>query len=144
MVLKGIPSNISPELLKVLAEMGHGDEIVIADVNFPGASNAKRLIRQDGNNIPELLDSIMQLFPLDQYEPNVVLMAQEPEDCDMEIPIWLTYEETLVKYDDYKIKWEWRNKFYDRAKKAYAVVTTSEPSLYANIILKKGIIKCKN
>ena len=66
-MLKGIPNIISPELLKILDEMGHGDEIVIGDGNFPAASNAQRLIRSDGHNVPELLDAILQLFPLDKY-----------------------------------------------------------------------------
>ena len=66
-MLKGIPNIISPELLKILDEMGHGDEIVIGDGNFPAASNAKRLIRCDGHNVPELLEAILKLMPLDTY-----------------------------------------------------------------------------
>ena len=78
-MLKGIPSIISPDLMKVLMEMGHGDEIVLADGNFPSASHAQRLIRCDGHGVPELLTAIMQFFPLDTYVDNPVsLMAVVP------------------------------------------------------------------
>ena len=80
-MLKNIPAVLSPELLKILMEMGHGDELVIGDGNFPAASNARRLVRLDGHGVPEILDAILTLFPLDTYvEAPVALMAVTPGD----------------------------------------------------------------
>lgn len=141
-MLKGIPAILTPELLKILMEMGHGDEIVIADGNFPAATCAKRLIRADGHNVPELLDAILKFFPLDQYvkEP-VGLMAVVPGDPTKPV-IWDKYKEIIAKYEpNTKIESIERFAFYDRAKNAFAVIATSEFALYANIILKKGVIK---
>jgi L-fucose mutarotase len=140
-MLKGINAIISPELLKVLCEMGHGDHLVIADGNFPAASNAKRLIRMDGHGVPEVLDAILSLFPLDQYvEKQVSLM----EVCkgDTVVPtIWEKYKEIIEKYEpDAQIEFLERFDYYDEAKKAYAIIATSESAQYANVILKKGCI----
>lgn len=139
-MLKGIPALISPELLKILCEMGHGDEIVIGDGNFPAASCAQRLIRCDGLGVPEILDAVLQLFPLDTYvESPVALMATTKGDPTPEI--WATYEELVNKHNGQtNISQVERFEFYDRTKKAYAVIATSEKALYANIILKKGVI----
>ena len=142
-MLKGIPNIISPELLKILDEMGHADEIVIADGNFPAASIAQRLIRCDGHNVPELLTAILQVCPLDQYDDeNVMLMEVVPGD-PTKPTIWDQYK-TIVQQSGEQFKelaFIERFAFYERAKKAYAVIATSEAALYANIILKKGVIK---
>ena len=87
-MLKGIPGILSPELLKVLMEMGHGDEIVLADGNFPAASIANRLVRCDGHNIPELLDAILKFFPLDPYVDSPVALKQVVPGDPVETPIW--------------------------------------------------------
>jgi L-fucose mutarotase len=140
-MLKGIPSILSPELLKILMEMGHGDEIVIADGNFPAAAVAQRLVRSDGNRVPELLESILKLLPLDKYVQNpVALMARVPGDT-YNPEIWETYR-AICKKQEYFTDFEFveRFAFYERAKKAYAVIATSETALYANIIIKKGVI----
>ena len=80
-MLKGIPPIISPELMKVLLEMGHGDELVFADGNFPAATCARRLVRCDGHNVPEILDAVLKFFPLDTFvEHPVALMAVVPGD----------------------------------------------------------------
>ncbi|MFF2091081.1 RbsD/FucU family protein [Paenibacillus sp. NPDC058174] len=142
-MLIGISKLISPELLKILMEMGHSDEIVIADGNFPGASHAQRLVRADGHNIPELLDAILQLFPLDQYvEKPAALMGVVPGDT-AETPIWAEYGAIIEARTGLKEPFEEveRFAFYERAKKAYAVIATGESALYANLILKKGVIK---
>ena len=98
-MLKGIPSIIPPELLKILMEMGHGDEIVIADGNFPAASIAQRLVRCDGHGVPELLDAILKFFPLDPYvEAPVTLMQVVPGD-PVETPIWNVYKDIVKKYE---------------------------------------------
>lgn len=141
-MLKGIPNIISPELLKILMEMGHGDEIVIADGNFPSANCAKRLIRADGHNVPELLEAILTLFPLDTYsEDPLHLMSIVPGDT-IAPTIWSEYEK-IVKFHFSQFK-KFNNlerfDFYDRAKTSYAVIATSEKSLYANIILTKGVL----
>jgi L-fucose mutarotase len=141
-MLKNIPHLISPELLKILMEMGHGDEIVIGDGNFPAASYASRLIRLDGLHVPEILTAILELFPLDRFEQNAFLMEKVPGDT-VETPIWETYRTIAQKGDSHFKDFGFieRFSFYDRAKKAYAIIATSEPSLYANIILKKGVIE---
>ncbi len=138
-MLKGIPSIISPECLKILMEMGHGDEIVLADGNFPGASHARNLIRADGHGVPELLEAILKLFPLDTYAKPVYLMEKVPGDT-VETPIWDVYREITGKYTSEEPEQIERFAFYERAKKAYAVIMTGESALYANIILKKGVV----
>ena len=140
-MLKGIPSIISPELLKILMEMGHGDELVIGDGNFPAASTANRLVRCDGHGVPELLDAILQLFPLDTFveEPVALMAVVEGHNAPTPV-IWDTYKEIISKHDSAEIEFLERFAFYDRAKKAYAIVATGESAIYANIILKKGII----
>ena len=140
-MLKGIPSILSPELLKVLDEMGHSDEIVIADGNFPGASHAQRLIRLDGHNVPEILNAILQLFPLDRYVPAPVALMEVVKGDPVVPVIWDDYKRIIAAHEDnIQIENIERFAFYERAKKAYAVITTSEKALYANIILKKGVV----
>ncbi|WP_028610231.1 L-fucose mutarotase [Paenibacillus harenae] len=141
-MLIGISKLISPELLKVLSEMGHGDEIVLADGNFPAASHAQRLIRADGHGATELLDAILQLFPLDQYVAKpVVLMQVNPGD-PVQTPIWDEYRAIIKERTGLEESVEEleRFAFYERAKRAYAVIATGESALYANLILKKGVI----
>ena len=144
-MLKGIPKILSPELLKVLAEMGHSDRLVISDCNFPAESMGKDaiVIRMDGHGVPEILDAILQLFPLDSYvDKPVNLMEVMPGDT-VETPIWDTYKEIVTKYDDRgeaavgNIE---RFKFYEEAKKAYCIIATGESALYANIMLQKGVV----
>ncbi len=140
-MLKGISPIISPELLKILMEMGHGDEIVIGDGNFPAASCAQRLVRLDGHGVTEVLDAILALMPLDTYvDLPASLMATTNGDPTPEI--WADYKKVLAKYDEKTDMCELeRFEFYDRAKAAYAVVATGETAVYANIILKKGVVK---
>ena len=141
-MLKNIPSIISPELLKILHEMGHSDEIVIGDGNFPAASNAKRLVRADGHGVPELLDAILQLFPLDTYVDAPVMLMQVTPGDDVDPVIWKEYRKIVDKHQD-NVNFEEieRFKFYERARDAYAIVATGEGALYANVILKKGVVK---
>jgi len=141
-MLKGIPPVISPELIKILMEMGHGDEIVLADGNFPAASCANRLVRCDGHGIPVLLDAVLRLFPLDYAVENpVALMAVTPGN-PYKPDIWDEYVSTIKKYEKTNngIEYMERFSFYERAKKAYAIVATGERARFANMILKKGII----
>ena len=143
-MLKGIPSILSPELLKILMEMGHGDTLCIGDGNFPAASIAKdaKLVRLDGHSVPEILDAILQLFPLDPYvEAPVSLMEVVPGD-PVETPIWDEYAKIVEKHEPgTKIGHIERFAFYDVARKCYAIIATGETALYANIILQKGVVK---
>lgn len=143
-MLKGIPTIISPELMKALMEMGHSDEVVIADGNFPSATCASNyLIRCDGHAVPEVLEAVLKFLPLDTYvEAPIGLMAVVPGD-NVKPVIWKEYKEIISKYESTETKFEYieRFEFYERAKKAYVIIATSEAALYANIILKKGVVK---
>ena len=141
-MLKGINPIISPELLKILMEMGHGDEIVIGDGNFPAASVAKRLVRLDGHGVCDILDAILALMPLDAYvEAPAALMQVTPGDNIVPV-IWEDYKKIIKKYEPVNNKVEEieRFAFYDRAKDAYAVIATGETAIYANIMLQKGVV----
>lgn len=144
-MLKGIPQILSPEFLKVLCEMGHSDRIVIADGNFPAESMGKDaiVIRCDGHGVPELLDAILQVIPLDTYvEKPMNLMEVMPGD-PVKTPIWDTYKEIVAKHDERgaacvgNIE---RFQFYEEAKKAYAIIATGESAVYANVMLQKGVV----
>lgn len=144
-MLIGIPPILSPELLKTLAEMGHSDTIVIADGNFPAETMGKnsRVIRMDGHGVPEILEAILTLFPLDQYiEKPVMLMERVPGD-NADVSIWKKYDEIVANHEKRGTavidKLE-RFAFYEESKKAYAVIATSETSQYANVILQKGCV----
>ena len=144
-MLKGIPSILSPELLKVLCEMGHSDTIVIADGNFPAETMGKDaiVIRADGHGVPEILEAILKVFPLDTYvEKPVSLMQVMPGD-NAKTPIWDVYKKIVAEADDRgdKVFGEVeRFEFYERAKKAYAIIATGETAIYANIMLQKGVV----
>lgn len=141
-MLKNIPKVISPDLLKILSEMGHGDELVIADGNFPSAALNDHVLRYDGNSVPELLTAIMKLYPLDSYSEHQVFLM-EVADGDPYVPkIWEEYEDILIDSGEQaKTKYLERFEFYEQAKNAYAIVASGEEALYANIIVKKGVIK---
>ncbi|MBP1548559.1 MAG: L-fucose mutarotase [Oscillospiraceae bacterium] len=142
-MLKNIPKILSPEMVKTLMEMGHGDEIVIADGNFPAETYGKRVVRCDGHGVPELLDAIMQLFPLDTYTDKPVMLMEVVKGDPVVPTIWDEYKNIINKYEPENCKIEMieRFAFYERAKTAYAVVATGEEAIYANIILKKGVVK---
>ena len=144
-MLKNIPKILSPELLKVLCEMGHSDRLVIGDGNFPAESMGKNaiVIRADGHGTAELLEAILKVFPLDTYvEHPVNLMEVMPGD-PVETPIWDTYGKIVSEADgrgEKAIGHIERFAFYDQAKTAYAIIATSESALYANVMLQKGVI----
>lgn len=142
-MLKGIPREISPELMKILMEMGHGDELVIADGNFPAASLARRLVRADGLAGTLMLEAVLKLLPLDQYvEHPVALMQVVPGDTVKPV-IWREYRSIIRRYEKGFSDFELleRFAFYERAGAAYAVLATGESAQYANLILKKGVVK---
>ncbi len=142
-MLKNIPPSFSPELLKIMMEMGHLDDLVIGDGNFPGASHARNLIRCDGLGIPALLDDILQFFPLDDINPCCVTLMEVSRKGYGTPPVWEEYRRIIEKREGRTdcIEWLPRYDFYDRAKQAYAVVTTSESALFGNIIIKKGVVR---
>ena len=148
-MLNHISPVFSPELLAAIYAMGHGDTIVLADGNFPsdGVSRrgAAKVIRADGHGVPELLDAILQVIPLDEYVEHPVMIMQVAEkDRGMEIPIWDEYKKIVAKYDargeaafgSYE-----RFEFYDEARKTYCILQSGETAIYANVILQKGVIK---
>ena len=139
-MLKNVPSIISPELLKILMEMGHGDTIVIGDGNFPAAANAKRLVRLDGHGVPEILDAILKLMPLDTYVKTPVSLMDNG-DKENRPPIWDEYKQIIENNEGEKdIELIERFAFYTRAKNAYAIIATGETAIYANVILQKGVV----
>jgi len=142
-MLKGIPSILSPELLKILMEMGHGDEIAIGDGNFPAAAYAQRLVRCDGHGVSAILDAILGLMPLDQFVPQPAALMEVVPGDDTKPVIWEEYQDIVKRYEPSFGGFESmeRFSFYERAKQAYAIVASGESALYANIILKKGVIK---
>lgn len=143
-MLKGIPAILPPELLKILCEMGHGDEITIGDANFPGQSVHNRVIRMDGHGVPEILDAILTLMPLDQHVSQPAGLMQVSAGDNTQTPIWDTYKDIVSRHDERgaacfeEIE---RYAFYERVRqKSYAVIMSGEKATYANIILKKGVI----
>jgi len=144
-MLKGISPLITPELLKTLDEMGHGDEIVLSDAHFPGHTLGPQVIRADGLRIPELLDAILPLFELDAYvEAPLVMMAAVPGDR-LDPKVEKSYRAMVDRHAPKTpaIAHIERFAFYERARKAYAVVLTGETAKYGNIILKKGVTPVK-
>ncbi len=147
-MLKGIPDTISPDLLKILHAMGHGDTLVIGDANFPAAAMAEakghQNIRCDGKRATELLDAILELFPLDDFiEKPVTIMDKMDMHKDLETPVWDEFAEIVAKHDKRgkdAIKYMDRFEFYEAAKDAYAVVSTTEHAFYACIIIQKGCL----
>ena len=129
----------------MLCEMGHSDRIVIADGNFPAESMGKNaiVIRCDGHGVPELLDAILQLFPLDTYVEKPAILMEVMKGDNAKTPIWDTYKEIIRKHDsrgETVVGTIDRFDLYEEAKKAYAIIATSEKAIYANIMRQKGVI----
>ncbi len=140
-MLKGISPVVSPDLLKLLAEMGHGDELILADAHFPGhTSGARHVLRADGMNVTTLLEGILPLFALDTYAPPLAMMAAVPGDT-LDPRVEADYLAVIRRHapDAPAPERVERFAFYERTAKAYLVVMTSETRQYANLILKKGI-----
>ena len=140
-MLKKIPKNLSPELVKEMMEMGHGDYLLLADANFPGHSHHANVVRADGIKITDLLDSVLQLFPLDSYSEYQVKLMEVVEGDDVQPTVWNEYKNILDKYEkEYSIEHVERFEFYEQTKSNYLVVLTGETALYGNIMLRKGVI----
>ncbi len=139
-MLKGISRYISPELLAALHEMGHGNEIVLADAHFPGHALGPEIVRADGITVAQLLGGILPLFELDSYAPPLVMMQVLPGDT-ADPSVECDYMQVIRKHapfapDPVRIE---RNAFYDRAKGAFAIIMTGEIRKYGNLLLKKGV-----
>jgi L-fucose mutarotase len=143
-MLKKIPAIVSPALIKVLMEMGHGDEICLADGNFPSQSMGKRVVRLDGHGTPEILKAILEYFPLDTFVKSPVMLMETVGDNTPQPEIWNEYKQVIEQSEEASAFGEFemieRFDFYERAKECFAVVATGETALYANIILKKGVV----
>lgn len=140
-MLKGISPLISPELLKVLATMGHGDEIILADAHFPADSLNANVLRADGLRIPDLLEAILPLLELDAYVPHPLIMMAAVEGDKLDPEVEKSYRSAIHKSNPEvpTIERIDRFDFYDRTRQAFAVVMTGETAKYGNIILKKGV-----
>ena len=145
-MLKTIPPILSPELIYHLAQMGHGDELVLADANFPAAALAKRLIRADGHGAVAILEAVLRLFPLDTFVTHPAAVMRRVDQPDNAAPIWSDFQRALDTAEQRPIAIERieRFAFYERAKSAFAIVATGEMALYANLILTKGVLTEKH
>jgi len=140
-LLKNISNFISPELFKILMEMGHGDELIIADGNFPGYSLADKVIPYYGVGIEMILEEILQYFPLDDFDDFNTILMREPQNESGIPDIWKKYRKIFKeKKVNTNIKLLKRKSFYIRAKKSYVIIMTNDKTSYANIILKKGCV----
>ena len=142
-MLRNIPANLSPDLVKILLEMGHGDEILLADANSPGHHLHPNTVRADGLGIPDLLTSILTLMPLDRYSSYQVALMETVGD-DPRPPVWDVYEQIWNEAEKdagpVSVRTIERMAFYDYTPSVYAVVLTGETALYGNLILKKGVL----
>ena len=143
-MLKGISPIISPDLLSVLARMGHGDEIIFADAHFPGETFNNNVLRADGIKIPDLLEAVLPLFELDSYVdiPLIMMAAVEGDSLDPSVESSYLKKVKLTNPQISATERIDRFAFYERAKNAFAVVMTGETAKYGNIILKKGVTPC--
>ena len=139
-MLKNISPLISPQLLKTLAEMGHGDEIIFSDAHFPAHSMGPKVIGADGLRVSDLLAAIIPLFELDSYAPPLIMMAAVEGDT-LDASVEQRYLQALSSPDrrDLSVTRIDRFAFYERAQKAFAIVITGETAKYGNILLKKGV-----
>ena len=139
-MLKGISPLLSPELLHILASMGHGDEIVLADANFPATTHARRLINTPGVSVPDLLDAVLALMPLDTFVVQAALTMQVVDAPDSIPETVAECNAVLARHGERPSAALERFAFYERAAGAFAIVATGELRIYGNIILKKGVI----
>ncbi|MGM0175442.1 L-fucose mutarotase [Enterococcus sp. DIV0800] len=141
-MLKNIPKELSPELVKTLMEMGHGDEILLADANYPAATNNDRVIRADGLGVPQLLKAILELMPLDSYSDYQAILMEVVEGDPTKPVVWEDYKAQINEaFPNAVIKNLERQAFYEYSKQNFAIIQTGETALYGNLILKKGVIE---
>jgi len=141
-MLKHIPPILSPELLLCLMQMGHGDELVIADGNYPSESNAQRILRADGHAAVPLIEAILKFLPVDTFVDDVAVVMRPVDKQAPEPPIWTDFRRLLRAAEGREIPLTMidRDAFYHRSRSAYAILATGETALYANLIIKKGVV----
>ena len=141
-MLKLIHPAISPDLMTVMLQMGHGDELVLADANFPADANAQRIVRADGIDLETLLPAILKFFPIDTFVPEQAMVMEPVDPKAPEPAIWTTFRQDLKAAEgrDVALTKIERFEFYDRTRQAYAIVSTGSRAFYSNIILKKGVV----
>ena len=141
-MLRNIPSILSPDLLWTLRSMGHGDELVIADANFPATTLGTRCHRLDGLTATDVLQAVLTVLPLDPFVPNPAVVMEVVDDPDAVPSIVTEFQKitTMTADNPATLDKLERFAFYDRAKSAFAIIQTGETRLYGNIILKKGVI----
>lgn len=142
-MLKNLNPILSPELLMVLRAMGHGDEIAVVDANFPASAMAQRLVRLDGLSATAVTDAILSVMPLDDFVPEAAWRMEVVGDPRAEQPIFDEFRAVISRHEGsgFRLAALERFAFYERAKAAYAIVSTGETRLYGNIILKKGVVR---
>ncbi len=140
-MLKGLSPLLSPDLLHLLASMGHGDEIVLADANFPAATHARRLVRLPGTGAPDLLDAVLDVLPLDDFVAQAALTMQVVGDAGATPPVVCEFDAVLCRHGNNPSAALERFAFYQRAAGAFAIVATGETRVYGNILLKKGVVR---
>ena len=140
-MLKGLNPLLGPELLSTLRAMGHGDEIAIVDGNYPGVEHARRLIRLDGHGIVAVLDAVLSVLPIDDFVPEAIFRSTVKADRDRLDPVHEEMLDCCARHEPHqKVVPLIGQDFYGRVREAHALIQTSEPRLYANIILRKGVI----
>jgi L-fucose mutarotase len=139
-MLRGIHPLLSPELLHALAAMGHGDRVAIVDANFPASSHAKRLISMPGLDAPLVLQAILTVLPIDDFEPHPIAVMQAVGDAGMVPEAVSEFAEILARNDLGRATPLERHAFYQAATEAYAIVQTGERRFYGNILLTKGVL----
>lgn len=141
-MLKNVPSVFSGDLLKILSDMGHGDEILIADANFPAERFGRRVVHCPASDSVQMLEAVLSVFPLDHLEPPVHLMALSPDDHIDTPRVWGAYERS-IRAAGYDVEFAWHEykAFYMAASECYAIVQTGETALYGNVILRKGVVR---
>lgn len=139
-MLKTINPLLVGDLLAILSDMGHGDEVVIVDANFPAVATAQRLVRLPASSATQTLDAILSVLPIDDFVNKPVVAMDAP---DGQPPIYTEFDTLLQQHENRSVPMALidRFDFYDRTRQAYAVVATGERRLYANLILKKGVLR---
>ena len=140
-MLKGLSPLLTPDLLHVLASMGHGDEIVLADANFPAATCARRLVQMPGVDAPQVLDAVLSVLPLDDFVDQPALTMQVMGDANAVPPVVQAFDASLRRHGARASTSIERFAFYERARAAFAIVATGEGRVYGNILLKKGVVR---
>lgn len=141
-MLKHVPPILSPELFLCLMQMGHGDELVVADGNYPSESNAQRILRADGHGAVPLIEAILKFLPVDTFVDDVAVVMRPVDKQAPEPPIWADFRRLLRDAEGREVPLTTidRDAFYHRSRSAYAILATGETALYANLIIKKGVV----